>query len=69
MTWIANKYKKLQSFFTTITTTNFQSDDPLDANMDTEQQPADLDPYFPFYSIEYGMTTWYDSDLLLHMLW
>ena len=40
----------MQSFFTTTTTTNFQSDDPLDANMDTEQQPADLDPYFPFLS-------------------
>ena len=37
----------MQNFFTT-TTTNFQSDDTLDANMDTEQQPADLDPYFPF---------------------
>ena len=41
-----NKYKTLQSFFTT--TTHFQSDDPLDANVDTEQPPADLDPYFPF---------------------
>ena len=32
--------------------------------MDTEQQPADLDPYFPFLScstiyIEYGMTYYY----------
>ena len=51
----------MQSFFTTTTTTtNFQSDDPLDANMDTEQQPADLDPYFPFLSC---------STILLNMVW